>query len=71
MHCLIKALCLYAVIKDNCVIDSFYVLTSEVRELLIFVLCFIVFIYPFMDWGNSSRLTSVILFIDLREAHRF
>ena len=32
-------------IRDDCVIDSFYVLTSKVRELLIFVLCVIVFIY--------------------------
>ena len=48
-----------------------YVLTFKVRELLIFVLCVIVFIDPFMDWGNPSRLTSVILFIDLGEAHRF
>ena len=62
---------LYIATKDDCVIDSFYVLTSKVRELLIFVLCVIVFIYLFMDWGNSSRLTSVILFIDLGEAHRF
>ena len=48
-----------------------YVLTSKVRKLLIFVLCVIVFIDPFMDWGNPSRLTSVILFIDLGEAYRF
>ena len=42
-----------------------YVLTSKVRELLIFVLCVMVFIDPFMDWGNPSRLTSVMLLIDL------
>ena len=42
-----------------------YVLTFKVGELLIFVLCVIVFIDPFMDWGNPSRLTSVMLFIDL------
>ena len=48
-----------------------YVLTFKVREFLIFVLSVIVFIDPFMDWGNPSRLTSVILFIDLEEAHRF
>ena len=30
-----------------------YVLTFKVGELLIFVLCVIVFIDPFMDWGES------------------
>ena len=42
-----------------------YVLTFKVVELLIFVFCVMVFIDPFMDWGNPSRLTSVVLFIDL------
>ena len=37
VHCLIWALCLYIVIKDNCVVGSFCVLTFKVRELLIFV----------------------------------
>ena len=37
VHCLIWALCLYIVIKDNCVVGSFCVLTFKVRELLTFV----------------------------------
>ena len=42
-----------------------YVLTFKVRELLICVLCIMVFIDLFMDWGNPSRLTPVKLLTDL------
>ena len=38
VHCLIWALCLYIVIKDNCVVGSFCVLTFKVRELFVILL---------------------------------
>ena len=47
-----------------------YVLTSNLREILISVLCVVMFIDLFKDWGNPSRLTSVMLFIDLGEVYK-
>ena len=47
-----------------------YVLTFKVRELL--NLCYVVlmFIDLFIDWGNPSRLTQVMLLIDLGKPYK-
>ena len=48
-----------------------YALTFKVRELLIF-LCYVIlmFIDLFIDWGNPSRLTPVMLLIDLEKPYK-
>ena len=42
-----------------------YVLTFKVRELLILCYAVLMFIDLFIDWGNLSILTPVMLLIDL------
>ena len=57
----ILALCL-------CIILSrlyMYVLAFKVRELLIMCYVILMFIDLFIDWGNPSRLTPVMILIDL------
>ena len=44
-----------------------YVLTFKVRELCYIVL---MFIDLFIDWGNPSRLTPVMLLIDLGKPYK-
>ena len=47
-----------------------YVLTFKVRKLLILCYVVLMFINLFIDWGNPSRLTPVILLIDLGKAYK-
>ena len=42
-----------------------YVLTFKVKELLIMCRMVLMFIDLFFDWGNLSRLSPVMLLIDL------
>ena len=47
-----------------------YLLTFKIRQL--FILCYVVlmFIDLFIDWGNPSRLTPVMLLIDLGKPYK-
>ena len=47
-----------------------YVLTFKVRELLIMCYVVLMFIDPFIDWGNPSRLTQVMLLIDFGKPYK-
>ena len=47
-----------------------YVLTSKVSELLILCYLVLMFIDLFIDWGNPSRLTPVMLLIDLGKPYK-
>ena len=47
-----------------------YVLTFKVRELLILCYVVLMFIDLFIDGGNPSRLTPVMLLIDLGKAYK-
>ena len=47
-----------------------YVLTFKVREFMIMCFVLLMFIDLFIDWGNPSRLTPVMLLIDLGKAYK-
>ena len=47
-----------------------HVLTFKVNEFLIMCYVLLMFIDLFIDWGNPSRLTSVMLLIDLGKPYK-
>ena len=47
-----------------------YVLTFKVRKLLSMCYVVLIFVDPFIDWGDPSRLTPVMLLIDLGKPYK-